>query len=186
MTIDDPRLPLLGDALREAAAVDLARSEKTQAGPARSDEARSRRHTRPRFRIGTRTAVALVAAALAVPAAAIATGAFSSDQEVAASIVGGIAIPGAEPTCTTVRAGLEYECALDPDQLTNGEKIEPGHWLGVVEGSMDKTTDRVNGGCRSQDAEGTHWLCYIGQESVRQNILMPSALGQYMGPSEGS
>jgi hypothetical protein len=50
---------------------------------------------------------------------------------------------------------------------------------------MDKTTDRVNGGCRSQDAEGTHWLCYIGQESVRQHILMPSALGQYMGPSEG-
>jgi hypothetical protein len=70
MTHDDPRLPLLGDALREAATVDLARNEKTQAGPARSDEARSRRHTRPRFRIGTRTAVALVAAALAVPAAA--------------------------------------------------------------------------------------------------------------------
>jgi hypothetical protein len=57
MTIDDPRLPLLGDALREAAAVDLALNEKTQAGPARSDEARSRRRIRPRFRIGTRTAV---------------------------------------------------------------------------------------------------------------------------------
>jgi hypothetical protein len=185
MTIDDPRLPLLGDALREAAAADLARSEEKLFGAMRSGDGRSRRQARPRFRIGTRTAVALVAAALAIPAAAIATGAFSSDQEVAASIVGGIAIPGAEPTCTTVRAGLEYECTLDPDQLTNGEKIEPGHWLGVVEGSVDKTTDRVNGGCRSQDAEGTHWLCYIGQESVRQNILMPSALGQYMGPLEG-
>jgi hypothetical protein len=174
MTIDEQRLSRLGDALREAAAVDLVRGEET-----RRREARPRRRSRPRKRVGL--AVAALTVALAVPAAAIATGVLGSNQEVADSIEGGIALPGAEPTCTTIRPGLEYECVVEPGQLTNGEQIEPGHWLGVVEGSMDKATMRVNGGCRSQDAEGTHWLCYIGQESVRQRILMPSALGQYMG-----
>ncbi len=175
MTINDPRLPLLGDALREAAAADLART-----GPTHSGDARTRRHTRPKTRLATRprVLVALVAAALAVPAAAIATGVLSSEQKVADSIAGTIALPGAEPTCTTLREGLEYECVVDQGQLINGEKIKPGDWLGVVLGSIDKTTDRSNGGCRSQNAEGTRWLCYIGQESVRQRILMPSALGQ--------
>jgi hypothetical protein len=178
MTIDEPRLRDLGEALREVAAIDIARREET-----RPREARARRRARPRKRVGL--ALAALTVALAVPAAAIATGVFGSNQEVADSIEGGIALPGAEPTCTTIRPALEYECVVEPGRLTNGEHIEAGHWLGVVEGSMDKTTLRVNGGCRSQDTEGTHWLCYIGQESVRQGILMPSALGQYMGPPTG-
>jgi hypothetical protein len=179
MTITDPRLPQLGDALWEAAAADLARTEEAPAAPTRR-----RRRFRPRSRIGTRTAVALVAVALAVPAAAIATDVLSSDQKVADSIVGPIALPGAEPTCTAVREGLEYECVVEPGQLVNGEKLKPGEWRGAVYGSFDPTTHRTNGGCRSQDAEGIHWLCYVGQESVRQRILMPSALGQYVSPAE--
>jgi hypothetical protein len=191
MTIDDPRLPLLGNALREAAAADLSRTDETRAAPTRSGEARSRRHTRPRARIGTRTAVAFVAAALAVPAAAIAMGVFSSEQKVADSIpAGNFSFAGTEPTCTTVREGLEYDCVLD--QSPNGEVppgsgrfvIEPGDWLGVVEPTADKTK-HVNGGCRSQNAEGTRWLCYLGEESVRQRILMPSALGQYLPSPAG-
>ena len=184
MTINDPRRSLLGNALQEAVAADLAQADETRAAPARSGEARPRRHTRPRGRIGTRTAVALVAAALAIPAAAIATGVLSSEEKVADSITGFITLPGTEPSCTTLREGLEYECVVDHDQLTNGEKIKPGGWLGVVLPSADKTTDRLNGGCRSQDAEGTRWLCYLGEESVRQRILMPSALRQ--GPSPAS
>jgi hypothetical protein len=187
MTANDPRLPLLGDALREAAAADLARTDAKRAGPTRSGDVQSRRHTRPRTRIGThpRVAVALVAAALTVPAAAIAMGVLSSEQKVADSIAGTIAFAGTEPTCTTLREGLEYECVVDQDQLINGEKIKPGDWLGAVYGSIDKTTDRTNGGCRSQNTEGTRWLCYIGQESVRQRILMPTALGQYVPESAG-
>lgn len=177
MTIDDPRLPLLGDALREAAAADLARTE-----PTRTDEALPRRQIRPRTRLGSRARVgaALVAAALAIPAAAIATGALTSEQEVADSIAGSITFAGAEPTCTTVREGVEYECVVDHDQLINGEGVEPGHFLGVVLPSIDKNAERLNGGCRSQDAEGTRWTCYLGEESVRQRILMPSALGQHV------
>lgn len=189
MTFGDARFSLqgdtlrLGDALREAAAADLARAAETPETPSPSGDPSPRRRTRPRRRIGTRTAVALVAVALAVPAAAIATGVFSSsEQEVADSLVGSIALPGAEPTCTTVREGLEYECLVEKGELINGEKIEPGDWLGAVYGSFDKRTHRTNGGCRSQDAEGTRWLCYLGKEAVRQEILMPMALGQYVGP----
>lgn len=192
MTIDDPRLPLLGDALREAVAADLSRTDETRAAPTRSGEARLGRHTHPRTRIGTRTAVALVAAALAVPAAAIAMGVFSAEQEVADSIpAGNFSFAGIEPTCTTVREGLEYDCVLD--QPPSGEVppgsgrfvIEPGDWLGVVEPTAD-ATKHVNGGCRSQNAEGTRWLCYQGEESVRQGILAWShALGEYLPSPAG-
>lgn len=184
MTSYDPRLSRLGDALREAAAADIAGAEEVRAARTPSSEVRSRRHNRSNHRIGARTAVALVAAALAIPAAAIATGVLSSDeQKVADSIAGTIAFADAEPTCTTLREGLEYECVVDQGQLINGEKIKAGDWLGVVLGSIDKTTNRTNGGCRSQNAEGTRWTCYLGQESVRQRILMPSALGQYLPPA---
>jgi hypothetical protein len=126
-----------------------------------------------------------------LPAAAIATGVFSSDREVAASIPDGTySFAGTEPTCTTLHAGLDYECVLA--RSPNGEVppgsgrfvIKPGAWLGVVEGTVDKT-QHVNGGCRSQNADGTTWLCYVGEESVRQQILMPSALGQYLPSPAG-
>jgi len=191
MTIDDPRLPLLGDALREAAAADLARTDETRSGPIRSADGRSRRRIRPSTRIGTRTVVALVAVVLAVPAAAIATGVLSSDQKVAASIPQGTyAFSGIEPTCTTLREGQEYECVLD--RPPNGEVppgsgsfvIRPGQWDGVVEGTVDDT-HHVNGGCRSQNAEGTRWLCYLGEESVKHQILASSALGQYLPSPAG-
>lgn len=193
MTITDPRLPLLGDALREAAATDLARSVDQAAGQKRSAGGRSRRRTPRRSGIGTRArvGVAILAAALVLPAAAIATGVFSSDQEVAASIPQGTyAFAGTEPSCTTLQAGAEYECVLG--RAPSGEVppgsgrfvVKPGAWNGVVEGTVDKT-QHVNGGCRSQNAAGTTWLCYLGQESVRQQILMPSALGQYLPSPAG-
>ena len=188
MTINDPRLPLLGDALREAAAADLARTDATTAAPTHSGEGRPR-HARPKYRISARTAVALVAVALAIPAAAIATGVLSSNEKVADSIpAASFAFAGVEPTCTTLREGLEYRCVLD--QPPNGEVppgsgrfvIKPGKWRGAVEPTVDETR-HVNGGCRSQNAEGTLWLCYLGDESVRQGILMPSALRQGPLPS---
>jgi hypothetical protein len=182
MTIDDPRLALLGDALRDAAAADLARTEAARADSTRPAGGR---RLRPWSRIGTRTAIALAAVALAVPAAAIATGVLGSDEEVAASIPKGTyPFTGTEPTCTALREGLEYECVLK--HAPNGEVppgsgnyvIRPGAWDEAVEGTVDDT-DHVNGGCRSQNGEGTRWLCYVGEESVKQKILGPSALGQY-------
>jgi hypothetical protein len=192
MTIDDPRLSLLGDALREAVAADIARSEAAPAVPTRSGDGRPRRHRRPRNRIRTRTALALVAAALAVPAAAVAMGVLGSAEKVAHSIpAGNFAFAGAQPTCTTLREGLEYQCELD--RPPNGEVppgsgrfvVDPGKWRGVVEPTVDETR-HVNGGCRSQNAKGTIWLCYLGEESVRQGILAWSrALGDYLPSPAG-
>ncbi len=191
MTTNDPRLSQLGDALREAVTADIAGAEEVRAARTPAG-AKSWRRTRTRHRIGARTAVALVAAALTVPAAAIAVGAFSSEQKVADSIpTGTFSFAGTEPTCTTVREGLEYDCVLD--QSPNGEVppgsgrfvVKPGDWLGVVEPTADETR-RVNGGCRSRNAEGTRWLCYLGEESVRQGILAWSrALGEYLPSPAG-
>jgi hypothetical protein len=192
MTTSDPRLSQLGDALREAVAADIAGAEEVRAARTPSGEAKFRRRTQSKHRIGARTALVLVAAALAVPAAAIATGAFSSEQQVADAIpAGNFSFAGSEPTCTAVREGLEYDCVLD--QAPNGEVppgsghfvIEPGKWLGVVEPTADETR-HVNGGCRSQNAEGTRWLCYLGEESVRHGILAWSrALGEYLPSPAG-
>lgn len=38
----------------------------------------------------------------------------------------------------------------------------------------------AEGGARAESADGTRWRCYLGQESIRQDILGPSALGQYL------
>ncbi|HVY95347.1 MAG TPA: hypothetical protein VHA54_00160 [Solirubrobacterales bacterium] len=190
MTTDDPRLLLLGEALRDAAAADLSRTAE-RAAHTPSSEARTRRRSRPKARIGTRTAAAFLAAALAVPAAAIAVGVFGSEQKVAESIpAGNFSFAGTEPTCTTVREGLEYDCVLDrpPSGEVPPESgrfvIKPGEWLGVVEPTADQTK-HVNGGCRSQNAQGTRWLCFLGKESVRQDIMAPAALGEYLPSPAG-
>lgn len=192
MTSYDPRLSQLGDALREAAAADIAGAEEVRGARTAAAGARSRRRTRAKHRISIRTAVALIAAALAVPAAAIATGVFTSEQKVAHSIpAGNFSFAGTEPTCTTVREGLEYDCVLD--QQPKGEVppgsgrfvVEPGEWRGVVEPTVDESR-HVNGGCRSQNGDGTRWTCYLGQESVRQGILAWSrVLGEYLPEPAG-
>jgi hypothetical protein len=37
----------------------------------------------------------------------------------------------------------------------------------------------VNGGCRSESADGREWTCYVGQEAVKQQIIGPDLLGEY-------
>jgi hypothetical protein len=50
-------------------------------------------------------------------------------------------------------------------------------WTGTVEPTVD-ATKHVNGGCRSLQADGRHWRCYIGREAVRERIVGPGFLGQ--------
>jgi hypothetical protein len=164
-----PQLPdhldRLGDALRDAAAADLSR---TQAG----------RRRKRRRALG-----ALVAAAVTLPGAALAANALISPDEVARSIPKGtLSLLNTEPRCTTVRAGLEFDCLLaKPPQ---GD-LQPGRWKGTVEATVDDTR-HVNGGCRSLNDAGTHWRCYIGREAVRQAIIGPDLLGQpSAGPARG-
>jgi hypothetical protein len=155
-------LDRLGDALHAAAARDLTRRRAAW-------RARKRR----------RVLGALVAAVVAVPGVAVAANALISSDEVARSIPNGaLWLLDTHPRCTTVRAGVEFDCVLD---TAPREGIEPGRWKGTVEPTVDDSK-HVNGGCRSLNGAGTHWRCYVGQEAVTQKIIGPGLLGE---PSRG-
>ena len=155
-------LDRLGEALHAAATDDVARVAR-----------RRRRRT---------IAGALAALAIVVPGAALAANALITNEDVATSIPSGTwALMGTHPTCTTIRAGIEFDCTLAKPPRTGD--IAPGGWAGTVEPTVDRTK-HVNGGCRSQSADGTHWRCYIGQEAVRQAIIGPDFLGEY-APAPG-
>lgn len=177
----DTRLDRLGEALHASARQDLAAGER----PAVARRPRLGRRRRIQL------AAALGALVVAIPAAAFATGILSPDQEVAHGVAGlEWMMAGTEPTCTTLRQGVEYDCTLakppqqeapiPPAESAGGDVHgRAGEWKGYVIGIVDKT-GHVSGGCRAQSADGTSWRCYLGQESIRQNILEPSALGQYL------
>jgi hypothetical protein len=151
------RLDRLGDVLEAAAVRDL------------------RTARRPRRRL---LAAALAAAAL-VPAAAIAGAHLISNDDVAKSLPAGtLSLAGTEPTCTTVRDGVEYHCVL-----ARPPAPEVPDWKGTVEPTVD-AGKHVNGGCRSLDSAGTEWECYIGRAAVDQQIVSAGFLGEY-APSPG-
>jgi hypothetical protein len=155
-------LDRLGEALHAAAAADVARVA---------------RRRRRRTIVG-----ALAALAIVVPGAALAAGALISNDDVAKSIPSGTwALMGTHPTCTTVRADVEFDCKLAKPPRTGD--VAAGGWAGTVEPTVD-ATKRVNGGCRSLSADGMHWRCYIGQEAVQQRIIGPDFLGEY-APAPG-
>jgi hypothetical protein len=77
-----------------------------------------------------------------------------------------------------VRENVEYRCVL-----ARPPAPEVADWMGTVEPTVD-ATKHVNGGCRSENAAGTAWRCYIGEEAVRQQIIGPDFLGEY-APTPG-
>jgi hypothetical protein len=180
MTDLDTKLDRLGDALLASARADLAARERPAVA------SRRRPHRRGRVRL----AAAALALVVAVPATAFATGAFSSDQEVAHGVSSlEWQMAGTEPTCAALRPGVEYDCTLSappqeeplpkPSEIVGNVHGRAGEWRGYVIGTVDKT-DHVNGGCRAEDPDGLRWRCYLGQASIDAKILMPSALGQYL------
>jgi hypothetical protein len=171
MTDLSPPLQQLGDALHAAATTDVRRT----AAPAPRPVRRRRR----------RLVVAAVAAAIAIPGAALAANALLSPSQVAQSIPQGtLALLDTHPTCTTVTAGVEYDCTLQTAPSAQGG-IAPGQWLSTVEPTVD-ATKHVNGGCRSLNAAGTRWHCYVGEAAVREKIIGAGFLGQVSyGPGQG-
>ena len=122
---------------------------------------------------------AAVAAVVLVPAAAIAGARLISNDDVASSLPAGtLSLAGTEPTCTTVKGGVEYRCVL-----AKAPAPEVSDWKGTVEPTVDKTK-HVNGGCRSLTSAGTTWECYIGQAAVDQRIIGAGFLGEF-APSPG-
>jgi hypothetical protein len=151
------RLDRLGDAIEAAAERDLARPRRTR----------------------RRLIAAAVAAAVLVPAAAFAGARLISNDDVAKSLPAGtLSLAGTEPTCTTVRDGVEYHCVL-----AKAPAPEVSDWEGTVEPTVD-ATKHVNGGCRSLNSAGTEWQCYIGTAAVDQQIIGAGFLGAY-APAPG-
>ncbi len=161
MTDLTPRLAELGDALERAARRDLR--------PA------------PRRRSRRGVLLAALVALVAVPGAAVAAISLISEDEVAQSIPAGtLWLQGTEPTCTVVTQDVEYRCTLGK---APGDEI--ADWTGTVEPTVD-ATQHVNGGCRSLNAAGTTWSCYIGEAAVEQQIIGPGFLGERsLGPGVG-
>jgi hypothetical protein len=170
------RLVQLGEALDRAVRADLAAQRQSH-----GQRVRRPRHL-PRTR---RLAVGIAATVVLVPAVAVAATQLLSTSQVAASLPQGtLALMGTHPTCTTVTANVEYHCLLAQAPSENGGPAA-GDWNGTVEPTVD-ATKHVNGGCRSQNADGTDWECYIGQAAVTQKIIGASFLGQpVLGPGVG-
>ena len=149
-------LARLGDALERAAAEDLAAAPRP----------------RPR-RWKRRLLIAAAVLAVAIPASAIGAS-MLSDQQVANSLpAGSVILQGTDPTCTTVRSGVEYHCTL-----ARPPAPEVQDFKGTVEETID-STHHVNGGCRSLRSDGLVWECYIGQAAVDQAIISQGFLGQH-------
>ncbi len=152
MTDSVRSLATLGDALQRAAEADLARA-------------------RPRRR--RRLVIALALLAVAVPGAAIAANRLIGTDAVERSLPAGtLYLQGTQPSCTVVRQDVEYDCTL-----RRAPQPAVSDWTGTVEPTVD-ATKHVNGGCRSLQADGRHWRCYIGREAVRERIIGPGFLGQ--------
>jgi hypothetical protein len=159
---DTARLARLGNALEASARADLSRARFLR---------------RPSRRI----AAVAAALAVAIPGVAIAATYLISNPQVAASMPAGtLSLAGTEPTCTTVKDGVEFHCVL-----AKAPAPEVSDWKGTVEPTVD-ASKHVNGGCRSLTSKGTEWECYIGQAAVDQQIVGQSLLGQYSsGPGVG-
>src|SRR3954464_11131492 len=143
------RLDDLGDARRAATTAVRPRAERTP-------------HRRP-------VAAVLAATAIALPGAALAANALITGDEVAQSLPKGtLALMGSNPTCTVIRDSVEFDCTLAT--LPPQGDIAADGWKGTVEPTADRTK-HVNGGCRSLNADGTHWRCYVGDEAGRQQII---------------
>jgi hypothetical protein len=164
----DARLARLGDALLGATEADLAAATP-----------------RPRRMRGVsrRATVALVAAAVALPGAALAATQLFGPEDVARSMPAGTRmLIGTGPTCEAVVDQVEYRCTLA--RAPRGE-IAPGEFKGTVEPTVD-ARGTVNGGCRSLDADGLTWSCYLGRAAVDQQIVGQGFLGQHVeGPGVG-
>jgi hypothetical protein len=119
-------------------------------------------------------------ATLAFGAAAAAAGLFSHDEIERGMPGGAVIFAGTNPVCTS-GDGVVFDCLLTSPPEGSASLL----YLGTVEPIVDDTS-KVSGGCRSNDAAGMKWTCFIGQRAVDELIISADMLGQQQsGPSAG-
>jgi hypothetical protein len=158
------RLDDLRGALLAAAAADLASADAESAAPLPRPAARPAR----RRHLGTaraRLALAFLVVAVAVPGLVIATGLIGPERAAANGLPAGSTVMTAtQPTCAAIREDVEYECAF-------AESPRVGRVVRVVDAS-----GQVDGGCRSQNAVATFWICYFGEAAVHHQVVAQEVL----------
>lgn len=93
-----------------------------------------------------------------------------------------MAFAGVTPTCeTTDDAGDTLWCTVE-----GGVKsTEVSDWTGTIEPFTDPQGN-VGGGCRSEDARGTVWICFAVRKAVTENLIGPDLVSAPAGgPSVG-
>ena len=119
-------------------------------------------------------------AVLAVGGVAAATGVFSTDTVERGMPGGSVLFQGTDPSCTTTD-DVVFDCTLA--HAPTEEVL--GDYTGAAEVIVDETS-HVNGGCRSIDAEGLRWTCFVGQRAVDEAIISQDFLGELtLGPGRG-
>jgi hypothetical protein len=172
--------PADGRHLVDAPALRRARVEAILGSTDPDPLASHRSPPRNRHRSRYRRATAVVAAAVAIPCAALAANAVFSATDVERGLPAGAKLlVGTDPVCSEVQRDAVYDCKLKVapriDQSGAAPNIQPS-WLGAVSLMVDGGA-RINGGCRSQTRDGTAWRCYIGQAANEQHILHLQLLG---------
>lgn len=110
-------------------------------------------------------ALAFLAVALAVPGVVIGSGLIGPERAAANGLPAGTTVMTAtQPTCAAIREAVEYECAF-------GESPRVGRVVRTVDAS-----GQVDGGCRSQNAIETFWICYFGEAAVHHQVVAQEAL----------
>jgi hypothetical protein len=166
-------------------------------------EAAATRDLKGRPRRATRIALLAAAAVLVVGAgSAVAAGLFTPKQVAAGMPAGAVIFTGTHPTCVLDADGVTYHCTLAsaPVPDSGGVTPPPGSvkasimaalpgpdavdYLGYKE--LLGIDGKVAGGCIGRDHAGLAWDCYIGDEAVKQEILVQDLLNQEMlGPGRG-
>jgi hypothetical protein len=159
------RLDDLRGALLAAAAADLASAD---AAPDAASLSRPAARPARRLHLGTaraRLALAFLVIAVAVPGVVIGTGLIGPERAAANGLpVGSKVMTATQPTCTAVREGVEYECAF-------AESPRVGRVVRVIDAN-----GQVDGGCRSQNAVETFWICYFGEAAVQHQVVAQEVL----------
>lgn len=186
----DSRLVALGDRLErnvraEIAATrnivggvrDLLRNPNEEEIMDTTEMVETRRTRRPRRVVVLAAAAAVVVLGGGVAAAA---GVFDTGAVERGMPGGTVMLAGTHPKCITTD-GVAFQCTLE--HTPTGE-VAPGDFLDTIE-VMVGDDSRVSGGCRSQDADGLHWTCYLGQRAVDEGMIGQDFLGQKAGPGVG-
>jgi len=140
------------------------------------------RRTR-RLRSSGAVVATVMGAVVLAGAGAAAAVAFLTPDDVARGLpAGSVVFAGVTPICeTTDEAGDTLTCAVDGGLLSS----EQSNWTGAIE-TFNSPDSTIGGACRSQDARGAEWICFVGQKSVDEDLLGPGVLGLHVdGPSRG-